>query len=677
MRRFILLFAYIALTVSTLSARNVITINDNWRFYFTSENSADYARTVSQPHTWCYENSRSVVSTQPTTANYIRTMYAPAEWSNKRVFIKFYGVESIADLFINGSHVGEHRGGSTAFTFEIGDRLQFGSDNRIQVIVNNAPQSDILPTSREEDNSGGIYRDVEIIVTDKTNVSPLYYGSDGVLVHQKVITAQKAEGEIAVHLSSTTSQMCHISLSIINQSGDVIFQRSVAKARIGDEPTLIPFSIGKPNLWSPSEPNLYTFRMEVSDGQMRDVVSVKSGFRSIDIGSEGYISLNEVPTPIRAVTLFHDYPHIGGAASARDIDTDLEIISELGANTIRSAHHPHHQYLYDRCDELGQLAWIDFPLVKAPFLSDIAYYPTEAFESAGRVMLQEMVAQNINHPSVIMWGIFTLLTPRGDNPIPYITEINRLAKALDPSRPTVAISNQDGAINNITDLIVWRQNLGWDRGSFSDIDVWRNLLHTKWSYFRSGVAYGESGRIDQQAHDSKFSAPTGLNNDMWLPEGRQRQFHEEYSSMLLSDSLFWGVCIDNIFDFKTSRNSMGENNSGLVSFDRRDRKDIFYLYKSVWNRAQPTLHIAGSRQRVTSEPLYRLKVYSSEESAPLLYSQSDTIEMRMVGPAHFEVDSLSLNNGRNHFVVRQGELCDSINITLQSTPATTRSRIRP
>ncbi len=672
---FMLLVATLSITAS-FAAREVITLNDNWKFYFSSENSADYARTISLPHTWSNGQTSSMVLGQPTMGNYIREIHVPEQWTEKRIFIKFYGVQSVANVLVNGRYVGEHRGGSTAFTFELTPYINYGASNRVQVIVNDAPQNDILPTSYEENLYGGIYRDVELIVTEQTIVSPLYYGSDGVFIVNKKITESVVEGSVRVHLNSSMYNNCQLSISAFDSANNAVFQKFVSKAAIGSEPYEVPFKISSPKLWSPEEPNIYRFAVEVIGAQdARDLVEVTTGFRSVEISDAGQLMINEQPTQFRGVSLYHDYPNVGGAATTRDIDTDMALIEEIGANAIRSVSHPHHPYLYDLCDRVGKLVWIDFPLVKASFLSDVAYYPTPNFHEQGRESLREIIAQNYNHPSVVMWGVFSMLTTRGDNPVPYIKELNSLAKSMDNSRPTVAVSDQDGEINTITDLIVWNQNIGWDRGLFSDIDLWSEMLHTNWSSMRSAVTYGQSGRIDQQSEADEYKSTNQYNGHTWKPEGRQRVFHEEYAQRLLVDSLFWGVCINTMFDFKSSRNSFGENNSGLVSYDRRDRKDIFYLYKSHWNREDKTFYIADSRMRATTEPIYKLTVYSSDTLPPMICTPTDSILMKRVAPWQFIADSIPLTVGVNVLEVHQGENMEEATV-IYETSASPLIRLR-
>ncbi len=676
MKRFILLLVAFWGSCLSLEAREVIKLDDNWRFYFSLENSADYARTISLPHTWAYNSNNSLIATQPTTANYLREIYVPRDWAEKRLFIKFYGVESVADVMVNGKYVGEHRGGATAFTFEITDKVNVGASNRLHVIVNDAPQSDILPTSHEENRYGGIYRPVELIVTDKLSISPLFYGSDGLFVDARVADSSTAEGDVKVHLNSTAkSANAVVTLSIFDMEGNEVFRNEEPRVKISSAtPALIPYLVNSPELWSPSSPNLYDFVIEVSDGDYSDRVVVRSGFRTIDYNSKGAIKINGEPLPQRGVELYHDYPHVGGAASKEDIERDFEIIEEIGANAIRSVTHPHHPYLYELSDKNGKMVWIDFPLCKAPYLSDVAYYPTKRFHENGREMLREIIYQNYNHPSVVMWGIFSLLSPRGDSVVPFVEELNSLAKEIDPSRPTVAVSDQDGKFNSVTDLIVWRQSMGWDRGTYPDVDLWRNQLHTRWGSMRSGVSWGQSGRFDQQAEESAYKIEDKTKSAAWYPEGRARIFHEEYAKRVMQDSLFWGGYINSMFDFKSSRSALGENNNGVMSFDRRKRKDIFYLYKAAWNREEPLLHIADSRNKIHSDSLYRVSVYATDTLPPTLYYGGDTIKMRREAPWHFTLDSLPLKKGTNKIVVKQGSLADSVQLIYKGASASSSLR---
>lgn len=235
----------------------------------------------------------------------------------------------------------------------------------------------------------------------------------------------------------------------------------------------------------------------------------------------------------------------------------MACIRDLGANAVRSAVMPHAQYFYDLCDERGILVWAEIPFQRAPFLGDMGYFPTPQFEENGLQQLQEIIAQNYNHPSVVMWGIFSLLQAKGDDPSPYIRRLNDAAHRMDPTRPTVACSNQDGSLNFITDLIVWQQEVGWEKGSPDDVAVWRDLLRRNWSHLASGVCYGEPGF---PAHQYNAVPPVSRTN--WIPEQRQSRFHEAYAKNLEQDSLFWGVWVNNLFDYGSARAPTGSTAQG-------------------------------------------------------------------------------------------------------------------
>ena len=588
MKRYIATLLLLAICAST-QAREVFPLNEGWRFFFKSENSSDNARHVTLPHTWNTDTGGTGYFLE-TTANYQNDMYIPAEWATKRLFVKFYGVQSVADVFVNGYYVGGHKGGGTAFALEITDKIRFGSDNALLVVVSNNYCDDVLPTSTDMNLYGGIYREAELILTEKTAVSPLYLGSDGA-----------------------------------------------------------------PQLWSPANPALYRVSVSIGDATVTDSVAVRTGFRSIVATPAGGFAVNGSRIPIHGVTLYHDNAISGGALIAPDYEADLGQIRTLGANALRSAVMPHAQYLYDRCDELGMLVWVDAPFHRSSFLGDVAYYATPQFEQNGLQQLQEIIAQNYNHPSVVMWGIFSRLWTRGNDVTPYLGKLNAAAHALDPSRPTVACSDQDGNINFITDLIVWRQDVGWRKGTTDDVTVWRDQLQKGWSHLRSGICYGGSGFIGHKSYTAQ-AAPRAN----WMPEERQTHFHEQYAKNLQNDSLFWGTWINNMFDYGSVRRPYGVNGAGLVTIDRRERKDAFYLYKALWNKEEPTLHITDKRRTLRDGERQAFHIYSSA-GAPTLLAGADTLAVTEYATCQYRTDSVSLR-GTVEIKAIAGPLRDSVTL---------------
>ena len=652
MKRYIATLLLLAICAST-QAREVFPLNEGWRFFFKSENSSDNARHVTLPHTWNTDTGGTGYFLE-TTANYQNDMYIPAEWATKRLFVKFYGVQSVADVFVNGYYVGGHKGGGTAFALEITDKIRFGSDNALLVVVSNNYCDDVLPTSTDMNLYGGIYREAELILTEKTAVSPLYLGSDGILVRQNSVSDERVEGEAEIHLVTGGENSCVLTLDITAPDGSRVFSKR-QKTRIDGKPVTIPFSVDAPKLWSPANPALYRVSVSIGDATVTDSVAVRTGFRSIVATPAGGFAVNGSRIPIHGVTLYHDNAISGGALIAPDYEADLGHIRTLGANALRSAVMPHAQYLYDRCDELGMLVWVDAPFHRSSFLGDVAYYATPQFEQNGLQQLQEIIAQNYNHPSVVMWGIFSRLWTRGNDVTPYLGKLNAAAHALDPSRPTVACSDQDGNINFITDLIVWRQDVGWRKGTTDDVTVWRDQLQKGWSHLRSGICYGGSGFIGHKSYTAQ-AAPRAN----WMPEERQTHFHEQYAKNLQNDSLFWGTWINNMFDYGSVRRPYGVNGAGLVTIDRRERKDAFYLYKALWNKEEPTLHITDKRRTLRDGERQAFHIYSSA-GAPTLLAGADTLAVTEYATCQYRTDSVSLR-GTVEIKAIAGPLRDSVTL---------------
>lgn len=656
MKRFllaILLTGFVAVT----QAREVFSLNDNWKFYFKSETSADNALNVSIPHTWNLDALAGQGQYLQTMGNYTRDIYIPAEWSGKRLFIKFHGVQCVTDVYINGHHVGEHRGGWTAFAFEITKHINFGKNNTITVSVSNAYFNDVLPGSSELNFYGGIYRDVELIVTNPTTISPMYYGSDGILIHQSNITDNSVDVTASVWVTTLKDKSCDLEIIVRSPEGAVVYSDYV-RARIEQgSPILIPFTIDEPLMWSPDEPNLYTVSIGIGL-RHEDVVTVRTGFRKIDYGPKG-LSINGQRIDIHGVTMYHDRSGVASALQTRHYDEDLEQIIDLGANAVRSSTAPHAQYFYDKCDEQGLLVWIDTPFTRAPFLSDISYTDTERFRNNGIEQLKEIIVQNYNHPSVVMWGIFSLVKPRG-SVIEFVRTLNSTAKSLDSTRPTVASSNHDGDINYITDMIVWQQDLGWQRGRIDDVAIWQDMLFNSWGHLASAVIYGQNGSIDQQTDDMK--RPDRIDK-RWNPECWQTAFHEGYARHLSNDKRFWGVWINDMFDFGSSRYTYGISHRGLVTFDRKDKKDAYYLYRSLWNKKTPTLHISNKRHNIRQDSVQVVKFYSSAPQKPLLIVNKDTVATREYAPCQFISDTIIMH-GTNRIKVTAGDLTDEQKITI-------------
>ena len=650
MKKFALYILLILSIVSTASAREIYSLNNGWKFFYAEENSSDNAREIALPHTWNLDAFVGNGTYLQTSANYQRTLFVPAEWKGKRLFLRFHGVQSVADVFVNGRHIGEHYGGYTAFAFEISDNVSYGYNNTLLVAVSNAMRNDVLPTSTEENRYGGIYRDVELIVTDKTTISPLYYGTEGIMVHQSEVSKESVSGKVDIALLGKKDSSHNVTIDFLAPDGYVSLSKTV-KAKIDGNLLSVPFTIENAELWSLGSPRLYTVRVTIGE----EAVEVKTGFRKIEVTAEKKFTINGRRVRVRGVLLGHDRMPKGNAVSKAEISSDIALVRELGANAVRSVVGPHSQHLYNECDRLGMVAWVDFPFVRAPFLSDIPYYSTPRFEMNGVQQLHEIVLQNINHPSVAMWGVFSMLRGNSKQQMDYIRKLNSTAKKLDASRPTVAMSNQDGEINFITDLIVWQQAVGWESGEITDLDLWQGALRSNWNHLRQAVCYGES------SNGVRFSNAVATAGNTIEAKARQQRFHEGYSH-LVDEELFWGVWLNSMFDMGSARYVRGVRNSGVVAGDHKSRKNLFYLYKSQWNRRQPTLHITDKERTIRAEEKQVLTVYSSM-GLPVMTINGDTVACTNVARTIYRTDTLTLK-GENAVKVSLGERSDEMTLTI-------------
>lgn len=630
----ILLFIVTLLSAAEPSTRSSYSLNDDWRFCIMADAEAEQTL-VSLPHSWSGDK------TIQTTAYYQRQIHIPHELRGKRLFLRFGGVSNVATIFINGCYVGEHAGAYTSFTFEITDKVRYGENNSIRLVVSNNMQSNLLPLSSDYDLAGGIYRDVTLVATNRNIISPLFYSSEGVFVEQHEVSAERVAGVVKVHVSLLDAGTYPVMVRFVDRDGYEV-QSYTAKCNktLKEQVLEFPYSIDYPELWSPETPALY--RVEVYLGDMShpsDMCSFMTGFRSITIGRDNRLCINGEAVRVNGVNLVHDREGVGMLLSDEHLREDLSQIRNMGATALRSVIGPHRSMLYDECDREGVLVWIDSPFARNSVLfGDICYYPTVPFRDNGFEQLKEVIYQNYNHPSVVMWGIFNFVSQTGDDVVGYVRELNDLAHELDLSRPTVGCSNADGDINFVTDLVVLRQSVGWLRGSYDDIRVWcRQLTDNKrFKNLRYGVNYGEQGSIDHVV-DEVQRAERG---SWFRPERTMTNMHESYSSLISEVGIFWGVWLD-MYDYASMYHPQGICYSGAVDYDHQRRKDIYYLYRALWNLEQATCYIAERRWANRCEELQTIKVYASSE--PRLLIKEDTIQMRQQAPMQWVADSIRID----------------------------------
>ena len=579
----------------TNAQRSYLSLNDNWQFRFSHQVGKNSTQRISLPHTWNAPDALSgKLDYKRGIGNYEKDLYISPEWKGKRLFLYFEGVNSVADLFINGKYRGEHRGGYSAFTFEITDDVEYGTDNKILVRVNNAEQFDIMPLVGDFNFYGGIYRDVSLIITEPTCISLLDYASPGVYLTQKSVTEKQAHIVATVKLSNaaTTKQ---VNVKVTVKDHDKTIQEMNAHS---EGEAIIPFTIQNPRLWNGRE-DPFMYRAEISlweNDKLLDKVIQPLGIRYYRVDPDNGFFLNGKHLPLYGVCRHQDRAEIGNALRSMHHEEDTKLMLEMGVNAVRLAHYQQAEYMYDLMDQSGIITWAEIPFIGPGGYADKGFIDSEAFKKNGEEQLKELIRQNYNHPSICFWGLFNELTERGDNPVTYITELNELAHSEDPTRLTTSASNQNGGLNFITDCIAWNRYDGWYGGMPDALAKFLDQTHNQYPQLRIAISeYGAGASIYHQSDSLKRPNPAGW----WHPENWQTFYHIENWKIIHERPFVWGSFIWNMFDFGAAHRREGDrpgiNDKGLVTFDRKYKKDAFYFYKANWNKTDPMVHLAEKR----------------------------------------------------------------------------------
>lgn len=603
------------ITISLNAQRKTLLLNNNWKFTYGYVVKRNVSERVDIPHTWNAIDAHSgKLDYYRGIGNYEKEVFIDKSWSEKRLFLKFYGVNSIANVFINGKHIGEHRGGYTAFIYELTHVVKYGETNTIMVRANNAPQLDIMPLLGDFNFYGGIYRDVELMITDKTIISPLDYASSGVYLTQKNVTKANADLEALVKISNPNNTSgLKLNFTILDDK-NIVYTKTISIEPNESEIT-IPFSIVKPHLWNGIK-DPFTYQVKVSltnDKGTYDEVIQPLGLRYYHVDPNEGFFLNGEHLALRGVCRHQDRAIIGNALRNEHHDEDLAMIQEMGANSIRLSHYPHAPYFYNLLDKAGFITWSEIPFVGPGGYRDKGFVNQQSFKDNGKQQLIEMIRQNYNHPSICFWGLYNELKTSGDNPIEYVKELHALAHQEDPSRITTAASNnEDHNLHQITDLIAWNRYFGWYRGAPSDIGPWLDNVHKARPDFKIGLSeYGAGASAFH--HENELKKPKAPSR--WHPEKWQAHYHEEYWKVIDTRPYIWGTYIWNMFDFgavhRSEGESIGQNDKGLVSFDRKIKKDAFYFYKANWNKKEKFVYITERRYAVRNEAETTIRVYSN------------------------------------------------------------------
>lgn len=644
--------------MSMFAQRQDILLNNDWNFRFSHQVQKGTEVRVDLPHTWNAQDALSgKIDYKRGIGNYEKNLFIRPEWKGKRLFIRFEGVNNIADVFINRRHIGEHRGGYGAFIFEITGKVEYGKENSILVRVNNGEQLDIMPLVGDFNFYGGIYRDVHLLITDETCISPLDYASPGVRLIQDSVSHRYAKVRAIVDLSNGSSGNQEVELNVRLLDGQRVVKEGTKNVNLSGNEVMqqeLTFEIDRPHLWNGrQDPFLYQAEVTLfRNGQMVDRVTQPLGLRFYRIDSDKGFFLNGKHLPLKGVCRHQDRSEVGNALRPQHHEEDAALMLEMGVNAVRLAHYPQATYFYDLMDKNGIIVWAEIPFVGPGGYNDKGFVDLPAFRANGKEQLKELIRQHYNHPSICVWGLFNELTELGDNPVEYIKELNVLAHQEDTTRPTTSASNQMGDLNFITDAIAWNRYDGWYGGTPADLGKWLDRMHKDHPEICIAISeYGAGASIYHQQDSLVKTVPTSW----WHPENWQTYYHIENWKTISSRPYVWGSFVWNMFDFGAAHRTEGDrpgiNDKGLVTFDRKVRKDAFYFYKANWNREKPMLYLTGKRNTVRTQRLQTITAFTNLSGAELFVNGKSYGKAIPDSYAILEWKNVELEPGENEIKV--------------------------
>lgn len=651
------LFA-MAVSVQTLAQRENILINQDWNFRFSHQVDKNSSRRVDLPHTW---NAQDALSGKPDykrgIGNYDKKLFIRSEWKGKRLFLRFEGANCVSNVFINGKQIGEHRGGYGAFIFEITDKVNYGKNNTVLVRVNNGEQLDVMPLVGDFNFYGGIYRDVHLLVTEDICISPLDYASPGVYLFQQHVGEKQAAVLARINLSNGTEHPRQATLRLQVKEGDKVVYQADKKVTVAPHTSVQPeemsFTLLNPRLWNGREdPFMYqTVITLVKDGKEIDKVEQPLGLRYYATDADRGFFLNGKHLPLHGVCRHQEWAEVGNALRPMHHEEDTRLMLEMGVNAIRLAHYPQATYMYDLMDRNGIVTWAEIPFVGPGGYADKGFVDQPSFRENGKEQLKEMIRQHFNHPSICFWGLFNELKENGDNPLEYIKELNVLAHQEDPTRPTTSASNQGGAINFITDNIAWNRYDGWYGATPATLASWLDKTHQAHPEIKIAISeYGAGASIYHQ-QDSLVQTSPG---SWWHPENWQTEYHIQNWKIISERPYVWGSFVWNMFDFGAAHRTEGDrpgiNDKGLVTHDRKVKKDAFYFYKANWN-PEPMVYIAGRRSVNRVKPVTEVQIFSNCAEVTLKVNGQIIKKMQPDGVKVCIFKDIRLKKGENNIEV--------------------------
>ena len=635
-----------------VSAREVVPFNDAWQFKkgpFPTDVMKTVAlwegkwEDVTLPHTWNAKDMQQKANAFYQGVAYYRKRYFfPNEWQGKSLFLRFEGIGSCAEVYVNGKLVGAHKGAYSAFACEIQEEIRFGEENEIVVKADNASRPDVIPVNHSLFGVyGGIYRPVSLIVTEPCHIAVTDCASSGVYITQKNVSHQSADVTVRVKLDNGGLYPVPLVLktAIYDGAGKRVAWKKQALELTpqGMQEYASSFHIRRPHLWQGrKDPYLYNVRICLYQGDaLIDEISQPLGLRKYEIIAGKGFYLNGEKYPMYGVTRHQDWWGLGSALAKENHDADLAMIMDIGATTIRLAHYQQSDYIYSRCDTLGLIVWAEIPFVNR--------VTGEEWENAHN-QLRELIRQSFNHPSIYIWGLHNEVY----QPHAYTAQLTRslheLAKTEDPDRYTVSVNgygHADHPVNMNAD--------GWYEKKITDIDAWVEGLEADYPEMKLMLTeYGADANI---AHQTEFLSESLNWTKEFYPETFQTKIHEYQWGVIEKHPYIIASYLWNMFDFACPMWDRGgvpaRNMKGLVTFDRKVKKDAYYWYKANWSE-EPVLYLTQRRNADRETRRTTVTVYSNIGQPKLFLNGKELAEVRQGYTAvHYIFNDVVLADGKN------------------------------
>ena len=622
--------------------RNIISLNKNWLFVKdTADITARQGVQVDVPHTWNAEDGYDGGNDYfRGHCLYVKSIKKAELPEADLYYLEFRGTNASADVYANGKKLAHHDGGYSTWRVNVTDELS--EECEIAVVVENTVNETVYPQMADFTFYGGIYRNVNLICVNKTHFDLDYYGTPGLKI-TPTVNGTDATVEVETYVTELSDGQTLVYTLLDKEGNELQRQESTEKK--------MSFEIGNVHLWhGRRDPYLYSCKVEiVENGEVLDNVSSRFGCRSFRVDPENGFILNGEEYPLRGVSRHQDRMGVGNALLPEHHAEDVDLICEVGATTVRLAHYQHDQYFYDLCDERGLVIWAEIPYISR-------HMPTGRENTVSQ--MKELITQNYNHACIFVWGLSNEISIAGSDEdlLENHRILNDMVHEMDKTRLTtiaaVSMCKMEDPYIQIPDLVSYNHYFGWYGGETDMNGPWFDKFHATHPNIPIGCSEYGCEALNWHTSDPKQGDYT---------EEYQSYYHEELIKQLFTRKYIWATHVWNMFDFgadaRAEGGENGQNHKGLITMDRKYKKDAFYAYKAwlVSPEEDPFVHLCSKRYIDRVEDVTKVTVYSNLPEVEL-FVNGESIGKKTAKDHFFYFDVP--NVGETTVVAKAGELTD-------------------